>query len=686
VCSSDLNLLVVVLIAAFLLFIFFIYKLMIKKIQIVGTITIAFIFLVVLIGLVWGYGLQNPLYFERIVLGTAHADTIFHISIASMIKMHWVASTGLDGVAYIPYHWGSHFIFAQLSKLSQVDVLTFYNLGYPVIFVPLLFATILNFVLSLRVKLDKNPHFSGYFWLILLVAFTGVLPLAFAHSLNLQTNAIFASESYLVSVSMVFILFAIIVHYINFGNFQHQKNDIYFLWFVLPFMLGIIGLTKVSLIFLLLVIYIFLFLRLKLFIKFEYWISMVLSAAVFFIIYKLTDYSYGSGYSLFNFVRTYVAPGWYFFFLLLMYSWSWIYLILRLRALNIRNLQDLFTAINARQLLDLEIIFVMSLVGFIPGAIYAIVGGSAYYFMELPKWISLAMLLTVFVGPPKNLTFLTWRSVKVNSVLLVIFSIPFVLAIVANLKIIVLDGFIRDNINVRTKFISKYDIGFKGFYADILKIDNEKHNIFQAVDASMSNTQLALSSDNSYTFFKQLRSLSNLPQSEKSRTLLFIPQGNYLYWDHMSYNSVHSIGPALSELAMIEGIQPYAPRYISPARLDYITVQFYPNASQIKTIKSSYSSAPDTKIGDGIETYYSLRENLSDQEKIQIYNLFAPFYYENLGYQSYGMYSFPTEQQYLQDTTDFGLCQKAKSKGFDKIIVLDEKGQNIVRRDLDCRI
>ena len=45
-------------------------------------------------------------------------------------------STGLDGLPFAPYHFGSHWLFAGISNLLHVRVIDFYNRGYAVVFVP----------------------------------------------------------------------------------------------------------------------------------------------------------------------------------------------------------------------------------------------------------------------------------------------------------------------------------------------------------------------------------------------------------------------------------------------------------------------------------------------------------------------------------------------------------------------
>lgn len=73
--------------------------------------------------------------------GALHHDTLYHASIAAMIKNYGVVSTGLHGLVETPYHTFSHILVAGLSRLSGASVLTVYGYLTPAFLIPfLLFA------------------------------------------------------------------------------------------------------------------------------------------------------------------------------------------------------------------------------------------------------------------------------------------------------------------------------------------------------------------------------------------------------------------------------------------------------------------------------------------------------------------------------------------------------------------
>ncbi len=100
-------------------------------------------------GAIWGDGFENPLFVENLCNGYAHIDTLFHASLANMLRTYGVCSTGLDGLPHVLYHFGSHWAFARISNLLDLPVIDFYNLAYPVIFAPFTAFSLLTFAVSI---------------------------------------------------------------------------------------------------------------------------------------------------------------------------------------------------------------------------------------------------------------------------------------------------------------------------------------------------------------------------------------------------------------------------------------------------------------------------------------------------------------------------------------------------------
>jgi hypothetical protein len=117
------------------------------------------------------------LIIDKLMQGTVHQDTLFHASIASMIKTYGVVSTGLHGLVETPYHVLSHRLFATLSILSGVHVLETYGVLQIIFLCPLLIAAVTWYAFRLspaESALDVNQC-----WVIVCVVLISlkVLPL-----------------------------------------------------------------------------------------------------------------------------------------------------------------------------------------------------------------------------------------------------------------------------------------------------------------------------------------------------------------------------------------------------------------------------------------------------------------------------------------------------------------------------
>lgn len=83
-------------------------------------------------------------------LGTIHNDTIFHASIAAMIKNYGSVSTGLNGLVETPYHVLSHTVVAGFSRLSGESTLQIYGFINKLFFMPLFILSILFSALNIN--------------------------------------------------------------------------------------------------------------------------------------------------------------------------------------------------------------------------------------------------------------------------------------------------------------------------------------------------------------------------------------------------------------------------------------------------------------------------------------------------------------------------------------------------------
>lgn len=80
------------------------------------------------------------LIIEKLRYGVAHQDTLFHASVASMIKTYGVVSTGLNGLVGLEYHVLAHRFIAALSILAGLKTLETYGIAPILVLGPLVVA------------------------------------------------------------------------------------------------------------------------------------------------------------------------------------------------------------------------------------------------------------------------------------------------------------------------------------------------------------------------------------------------------------------------------------------------------------------------------------------------------------------------------------------------------------------
>lgn len=134
--------------------------------------------------------------FQRAAAGEVHQDTLFHASIAAMLKHYGVVSTGLHGLVETPYHAFSHGLFASISNLASVPVLDVYGSTAQILFTPLLIFYLSVLVRELDVNGQISPAFGWFATSFILVLFPALL------SRWCFWDSYFVSESYLVSLGL----------------------------------------------------------------------------------------------------------------------------------------------------------------------------------------------------------------------------------------------------------------------------------------------------------------------------------------------------------------------------------------------------------------------------------------------------------------------------------------------------
>lgn len=502
-------------------------------------------------GVVYSSRYKMPLYWETLATNAnVHHDPLYVVAMGNTLRTYGVASTGLDGVPQILYHYGTPWLFTRWADLVGTDLLSFYSLGYAVILIPLFLASIAMLAVEARkASLLARPHgwlrSNWWGWLALFIGTIGILPDSALYAMAVWNAHTLISESYLGGLPIF--LMAVATGVIA---WRAEKRSLVFLFLFLPPVLAALAFLKVSLMAMLFALVIYVLFRTRVL-----WSLTGIAAAVAMFIASWLAYTavslpaHNGGISPFHFIRYQTAPGWHQFFPLVHFAWTWVYVAGRVYEERITDLAGVWSAVKDRSIIDVELLLGATLLGFLPGALLVIHGGSAIYFSDVPRWLALALVIAR-AGHWVNL----WRegrgkpvetgSMRLAPLLGIFIAAPFVATLLLNAVKPPL-RMARQNIALRSQIVSQADstmetTGNSLFDPDVLQSGAERGRYYQLVSS--------------------LRWIERIPTEQKRDMLLFIPQSYDLYWtmfdadDRCMY--VGMVAPAISEVAHIDGMPP----------------------------------------------------------------------------------------------------------------------------------
>lgn len=483
-------------------------------------------------GVIWGSRYKMPLFWETFAYkANIHHDTFYYASIANMIDTYGVPSTGLDGVPVIRYHYGSAWLFDRWAHLLGTDVLSFYSLGYPVIVLPLFFSSLLHLSRDLGAKLRSDWRA----WIVFLAATVGFIPTIALDSLAVWNSNAFISESYLIGLPVFF--FAIAAGLAFWRDERAGAHRIIFYLLFVPAIIAVLGFLKVSLMILAFAMGGYLALRRSLYRQPLVIASVLITAPIAAYTYHLVSLpAHNGGISPFHFMRFDARQGWQQFFPLIHFLWTWVYVALRLWEERLGDLASLRSALRERRLLDVEVLLLVAVLGFLPGEIVSIHGGSAVYFSDVQRWLALSFVMartlvwaratqrksaTPDARPQTPVNVSRVRELRLSTILAVFVAAPFVMSLVINL----VQWPVRD---LRANLATRRELAA----------------------APRDSTY--------YPIVMALRDIAKLPESERRQSLLFIPQSNHQFWSMFTADGrctfTPLIAPAVASVAMIDGM------------------------------------------------------------------------------------------------------------------------------------
>ena len=486
-------------------------------------------------GVVWGRIYKSPLFTEMLsATGIVHHDPIGLADLASMLLTYGIASPGLDGLPAMSYHWGTPWMFGQLSELLGRSPLDFYNFGYVILILPFFFGGMLCFATELRHSLARaaSPDLRNNLRLlgVFLIAVIGVFPITGMDAMGVWTSNLMISESYAAGLPVALLLLATTVTW-----WRSARRDWLFPALVLPVGILLLGYLKISMMILGFLAAMYAGVRKKLYRRPAFIvIGIALTAGLIYTWANVSLPEHREGIVPLDYLKGFVPPAWWPFFFLIHLFWSWVYVALRFRAEGIRTLADLRTAIGEGRILDAEIVALIAVLGVGPGLVTHIDGGSAFYFSDIQRWVSVGLIIATagtLIRMP--LWTLTGRAtpfspgkIRVSTLLVALVALPMLFSMASN-------------------FV---------YWTERMRAMNAATMAAVSAAGGLENTK-------NHLLLSELASIAGIPRHERSQMALFIPQTETRYWTLLQRPGACSfaahVAPAVTGVAMVDGMPPY---------------------------------------------------------------------------------------------------------------------------------
>jgi len=482
-------------------------------------------------GHIYGIGAQSPLFLKRILLGAQYEDTVFHMSIVSMLKTFSIPSTGLDGIPFLDYHTGAHYIFSRISSLFATSSFDVSIIWYPCVFLPFFWVTLATCAQSVQRIISPNNEKPGISSWIFLLAFLAILPRDLEMKASMWMETILFSESLCLSLAFSFIFLALLAHCIQAFQDKSPKRLSQIVLLVSMVICGFLAATcKISTSFALCCLSGTVFLLFKKKLSAMYFVAIsIFAIGNFFIAINISlDPSINTVQSNNFFYDRFLklGHGFFWFHILFLYFLP-LFILFLLQCLRVHTGNTHRLKYPDKIILATAIF--ITVCNMVPAYLLNI-GNASWYFLTTVRWwlMPFFMAYAASISWPLLTRDMLWGGRK-N-----IFTHKGALAATIALTVVLL-------------FSAKH----AGF--DSLRLINTEMiriNLLWAVENAIPERAARLAERSKLVF--ALQELQKSPASAKKDTLVYIPQENSEFWDSNFRNDY--LIPALSEHAALESI------------------------------------------------------------------------------------------------------------------------------------
>lgn len=510
-------------------------------------------------GKFWGLGCAQPLVEERLALNVGHIDAPFNASIANMLRAFGKPSTGLDGIPYVGYHIGSHWLAASLAPLCGEGVFEFYNSAIGVVQIPLLYVSLILLAGIIRGLVQRDDAQSdktrdrwlpagALFWVTIIAGLLGPFPKK-DDQLRLSLMEIYDSDSYTLGLAVSFLILALAIAFYAEWKRNPERRERLALLLVFPTLFAVCGMIKISQGYLLVGMAFYSSWRLGLLRRSLGWMHLAISSALFLAVLKVASGRGPTKFAPFNFDR--IHPEWIPFFFFLYFVWVWIFLFLRARQLGWKTMSDVRRSFREGTTFPIEILLFCSFIGMVPYLTLDFGMGSWNYFTQYQTFLGMALVAGFLPS---------WPAAKTNVLAEQqgFWNLPLRYALLLPLGGIALVHFgittassaynlLKENVSIRAALAGHSPEEWRQYLRVVVTSPREA-----TTEKSRARLQV----------LRSLDTLGEMPLSEKRRTAVYIPKTNRAYWGDLrqgesSGATTPFLVPALTGMAMVDGLPEY---------------------------------------------------------------------------------------------------------------------------------
>ncbi|MCR4762225.1 MAG: hypothetical protein K5696_01710 [Lachnospiraceae bacterium] len=331
-----------------------------------------------LVSVVWGSGYLSLAPFERIDNGTQHRDNLLHSAIAESCRRSMFPSTLVNDERYHSYHTFSHMLIGRIAGLMGMPSFIVYNYLYPVIFLPLFVFSVLTAVSSAKRYFEDHANLCAADIAIISLCMTGAFRDMSRYGVWKASCII--SESFLISVTMASFFYALTFWLLKRYPGGGKISRLYCV-FGIPAIIFLVSWAKVSVGFLFAAAIMYYLVRLHAG-DLRCWLLCVYYSGVFLVACRLFNYTKGdiggavsSRFQWLAFARYCGGTSGYMKHMAILSLTAVVFIVLECRRSRFTG-KDV---INGRTVW-VEMILLITVLGFLPGLVMDIKGGSAAYF------------------------------------------------------------------------------------------------------------------------------------------------------------------------------------------------------------------------------------------------------------------------------------------------------------------